>query len=136
MASLASRPAAEELLWLSSWDGAAWLYQQQGLEMPLIACVFTPERVPIVALVGWPESVNGQDLARIDRLVGNRTHPPTLADYNRVWAVWLALIEARRLTGTVAYVEKSMPRLDTLLRRYGFARYAEDDQWWWYWLAS
>ncbi len=113
-------------------EGALFLYRQQHLDVPLIACRIASDGVPIVAMVGWQETSEGREIARLERIVGNVARPPRLEDFTAVYWLWRQALAQRGLTSTITQVEKPALRIDRLLTRYGFTRYHEDERWVWY----
>ena len=120
------------LLDLREATGALFLYRRHYFDVPLVATVFDIDGTPIVALVGWQDLVNDEAVAIIDRLVGNPDRPPSVMDFTGLDGRWREVLCERGLTRTLTHVAKTGPRMEPLLRRYGYAPYAEDETWTWY----
>ena len=120
------------LIDLREATGALFLYRRHYFDIPLVATVFDVDGTPIVALVGWQDLVAGEPVAIIDRLVANPDRHPGMTDFAVLEGRWHEIVTERGLSRSIAHVQKGGPPVDPLLRRYGFAPYAEDATWTWY----
>ena len=120
------------LIDLRDATGALFLYRRHYFDIPLVATVFTPAGTPVVALVGWQDLIDQEPVAIIDRLVANPEHRPTLAEFGALDRRWRAVLAERGLTRTITHVATRGPRVEPLLRRYGYTPYAADATWTWY----
>ena len=134
-----ARPALEyEIpLPLPEWHdllGALQLYQAHdflGCE-PLVATVFGPGEIPIVTMVGWADTVAGEEVAVLSRIVGNPSSPPGLGHFALVDRRWGEVVLAHGLQRTLTWIESDRPEIAALAKRYRFTCYAREGSWDWY----
>ena len=124
-----SFPALEDIHELM---GALRLYAAQDLPTPLVATFFAPDDIPVVTMVGWSDTVAGEDVAVLARIVGNPDFPPGLGHFALIDRRWGEVVRAAGLTRTVTFIERERTDVASLAWRYRFTPYAEDAQWRWY----
>src|SRR3990167_5838106 len=127
----------EELHDIHELLGALRLSAAQDLPRPLVATVFAPDDIPVVSMVGWSDTIAGEDVAVLARIVGNPDFPPGLGHFALIDRRWGEVVRAAGLTRTVTYIEREQAdqvprRVASLAWRYRFTPYAEDDKWRWY----
>src|SRR3990167_4319142 len=124
-----SFPALEDMHELL---GALRLYAAHDLPTPLVAPVFAPDDIPVVSMVGWSDTVAGEEVAVLARIVGNPDFPPGLGPFAPIDRRWSEVGRAAGLMRTVTFIERERTDVASLAWRYRFTPYAEDDKWRWY----
>ena len=113
--------------------GAWWLCHARALPLPLIALVRMPEDWrPVVAMVGEEITLDGERLARLDRIVADPALMPTHREFRACADQWRETVLARGLTRTITPIAPEAHKLASLARRGGWVRYAQTDDWHWY----
>ena len=124
----------EELPTWQDLGGALQLYQAHDFfdVEPLVATVFAPGEIPIVTMVGWADTVAGEEVAVLSRIVGNLSSPPGLGHFALVDRRWGQVVRAHGLLRTLTWIESDRHEIAALARRYRFTCYARDGAWDWY----